>query len=116
MSTASWPATLGAPERAALTDFTGFVRERFGARVRVLQLFGSRARGEGHEDSDLDVLAVVDDLTNAERREVWEYTGDILTKHDVILGGLTMSTAAWRDMHARELRIVGEIARDGVDL
>ncbi|MBK8096833.1 MAG: nucleotidyltransferase domain-containing protein [Planctomycetes bacterium] len=31
-------------------------------------LFGSRARGQGHKDSDLDVLVVIDDLTSAERR------------------------------------------------
>jgi predicted nucleotidyltransferase len=116
MSAASLPATLGATERRALADFTGFVRQRFGPRVRDLRLFGSRARGEGHEDSDLDVLTVVDDLNRHERREVWEYTGDILTNHDVIVGGLTMSTADWLDLRARERRIVTEIDRDGVAL
>lgn len=116
MASAALPPTLSATERAALADFTGFLRSRFGPRIRVLQLFGSRARGEGHEESDLDVLAVIEDLSKTERNAVWEYTGDVLTKHDVVLGGLTMSRDAWRDMHARELRIVEEIARDGVDL
>lgn len=116
MSAASLPATLGATERRALADFTSFLRHRFGGRVRDLRLFGSRARGEGHEDSDLDVLAVIDDLDRHERREAWEYTGDILTAHDVIVGGLTLSTADWLDLRARERRIVAEIDRDGVAL
>jgi predicted nucleotidyltransferase len=114
--TPSLPATLGVTERRALADFTGWLRQRFGARVRDLRLFGSRARGEGDEDSDLDVLAVIDDLTARERREAWEYTGDVLTEHDVILGGMTMSTADWLDLRARERRIVSEIDRDGVPL
>jgi predicted nucleotidyltransferase len=116
MAAASLPATLGASERRALDDFTSFLRHRFGTRVRDLRLFGSRARGEGHEDSDLDVLAVIDDLNRHERREVWEFTGDIMTTHDIIVGGLTLSTADWLDLRARERRIVAEIDSDGVCL
>ncbi len=116
MAASALPPTLGATERRVLTDFAAFLRQRFGDRVRDVRLFGSRARGEGNEDSDLDVLAVVDDLTNQERREVWDRTGDVMTEDHVIVGGLTMSTAAWRNLCARELRIVGEIERDGVPL
>ncbi|MCB9871251.1 MAG: nucleotidyltransferase domain-containing protein [Planctomycetes bacterium] len=116
MSAASLPQTLGAPERAAVAMYVQFVRERFGPRVRALRLFGSRARGEGDEDSDVDVLVVVDELTSAERRDVWYHAGDVLTAHDVIIGGLVLSTASWGDMRARELRIVTEIERDGVTL
>ncbi len=115
-SAAPLPATLGILERRALADFTSFVRRRFGARVRELLLFGSRARGEGHEDSDLDILSVIDDLDRRERREVWEFTGDLMTAHDVIVGGLTLSTAEWLDLRANERRIVAEIDRDGVPL
>jgi uncharacterized protein len=32
-------------------------------RVRKLIIFGSRARGEGGEDSDLDIVALVDEKT-----------------------------------------------------
>jgi predicted nucleotidyltransferase len=92
------PPTLRLSERKALYDFVGWLRSKFGQRVHVLQLFGSRARGEGNEDSDLDVLAVIDDLTSAERREVHEQTGDALTNYDIILGGLYTSTAHWLDM------------------
>jgi predicted nucleotidyltransferase len=113
---ATLPQTLGGTERRALAEFAQWLRDRFGDRLRDLRLFGSRARGEGDEDSDLDVLTVVDDLTPAERRQVFEHTGDLLTAHDVVVGGLTLSTAAWHDLRARELAIVREIDRDGVAL
>jgi uncharacterized protein len=116
MSQSALPETLGITERAALRDFVDWLRSCFGARIHVLLLFGSRARGEGNEDSDLDVLAVIDDLTSAERRQVHEQTGDALTVHDVILGGFYTSTAHWQDMRDRRLRIVDEIDRDGVPL
>ena len=85
-------------------------------RIRDLRLFGSRARGQGHGDSDLDVLAMIDDLTAAERKAVWEYSGDILTNHEVILGGMTLSTQRWRELQDGKRRIVAEIERDGVPL
>ena len=37
---------LGVAERGAISDFEIWLRERFGARIRELSLFGSRARGE----------------------------------------------------------------------
>ncbi|MCA8975169.1 MAG: nucleotidyltransferase domain-containing protein, partial [Planctomycetes bacterium] len=76
MSVADLPSTLGDAERTAIGEFVDFIRGRFGRRVRQLQLFGSRARGEGNEDSDVDILVVIDDLTGGEQREVWHRTGD----------------------------------------
>lgn len=65
-----------AAEKAALEALTTWVRARFGARVSELALFGSRARGEGNEDSDLDVLVAIEGLTSAEAHEVAQFRGD----------------------------------------
>lgn len=107
---------LSASERAALDELTAWVRARFGARLQRLALFGSRARGEGHEESDLDVLVVVDDLTSSEAKEVAHVCGDLLTRHDVIVSAFTAATAHFEHMRARERRIVREIERDGIPL
>jgi predicted nucleotidyltransferase len=39
-------------DRRVLEEFGAAVRARFGPRLRELALFGSRARGEGSEESD----------------------------------------------------------------
>lgn len=41
-------------ERKALEELRTWLEGRFGPRLREVVLFGSRARGEGNEDSDLD--------------------------------------------------------------
>jgi predicted nucleotidyltransferase len=38
-------------------------RQRYGAAVREVRLFGSFARGGAHEDSDVDVAVVLDQET-----------------------------------------------------
>ena len=48
-------------ERAALEKLKTRLRERFGERLVKLVFYGSRARGEGDEESDLDVMAIVRD-------------------------------------------------------
>ena len=52
------PAWLTDAERSRLERFRQRVRALLGPRLVKLCLFGSRARGEGHAESDLDVLVV----------------------------------------------------------
>ena len=46
-------------ENALLTDFAGRVRTLAGTRLARISVFGSRARGGSHADSDLDVAVFV---------------------------------------------------------
>jgi predicted nucleotidyltransferase len=101
-------------EREALAAFRDWVRDRFGERVSDLRLFGSRARGEGHEESDLDVLVVVDGLTWREEREIAQHRGDLLTQHGVWVAPFAVSRERFEQLRRRERRIVSEIDRDGV--
>jgi uncharacterized protein len=100
--------------RAAIEELSALLRRRFGARLMRLVLFGSHARGEATEDSDVDLLVVVEDLTPADAREVDAAVGDILTRRDVLLSPLLLSAARFDELRARERRIVAEIERDGI--
>lgn len=103
-------------EEHALVDFCARVRERFGARVRELRLFGSRARGDAHPDSDIDVCVVIDALTWQEKRDVDGITAEILDVHDVVLAPFLLSTEHMDLLRRRERLIAQEIARDGIAL
>jgi predicted nucleotidyltransferase len=107
---------LCADESAALDALRSRLRARFGARLRELTLFGSRARGEGHEDSDLDVAVVIDGLTSAEGREIAWCCGDLLTEHGVIVSTFAVSLERMEELRRSERLIAREIARDGVPL
>ncbi|MGH3066851.1 MAG: nucleotidyltransferase family protein [Gaiellaceae bacterium] len=59
--TALAEASLSGKERQALARLVPELRNRFGARLRAVWLYGSRARGEEpHPESDIDLLIVVD--------------------------------------------------------
>lgn len=116
MATKALPPTLRAAERTALDELVTFLRQRFGPRVHDLRLFGSRARGEGHEFSDLDVLIAIDDLDSLERGEIWAFSGRMMDRHQVDVGAFTLPTARWRQLQQRGRLIAREIERDGIDL
>lgn len=106
--------TLAPATRTAVEEFSRRVRARFGDRVVKLVLFGSHARGEATEESDVDILVVIDDLTPSDGREIDEIVGDILTRMDVVLSPLVLSAARFAELRARERRIAREINRDGI--
>ncbi len=102
--------------RAAINEFSARMRARFGPRLAQLVLFGSRARGHAADDSDVDILVVVDGLGPDDVREIDAVVGDLLTCTDVLVSPLVLGTARWRELRARERRLVAEIDREGVPL
>ncbi len=52
--------------RALLLAYRGLLQDRFGERLVDVRLFGSRARGDASQDSDVDVAVVVKAISDDE--------------------------------------------------
>lgn len=100
----------------ALSEFAAGVRDMFGDRVVAILLFGSAARGERNEESDLDVAVVVEGLSYAEGTACAHLAGDLLTKYDVIISPFAVSAERMNVLRSRERLIAAEIDRDGIAL
>jgi predicted nucleotidyltransferase len=102
----------------ALARFARAVRDRFGSRVSEIVLFGSYARGEAHEDSDVDVLVVVDDLSAVEEREILDIAYAVKQAMDEWVGlvPVVLSTARVAELRAGGRRLWRDIAVEGVTL
>lgn len=50
--------SLSAQEERIVQTFATSVREQFSQEVRDVLLFGSKARGDHHADSDIDILVI----------------------------------------------------------
>lgn len=102
----------------ALEELRHALSARFGGRLREVVLFGSHARGEAHEESDVDVLVVVDDLTESERSVVFGLAYDVDAAQPEWLGlsPLAYSTEQVAELHRREKLLFRDIAREGIRL
>lgn len=54
-------------EQRLLKAFKQIAKKQLAARLTVYRLFGSWARGDATEESDVDILVVVRDLQRAEK-------------------------------------------------
>jgi uncharacterized protein len=101
----------------ALERYQVSLERAFGDRLREFVLYGSQARGTAHEESDVDVLVVVDDLTEDEHRLAVDLAYDANAAEREIWVGvspLVRSTTAMNDLRDRERLITRNIARDGI--
>ena len=105
---------LPATTSAAIVEFAARVRAGFGPRLTHLVLFGSQARGEATEDSDVDILVVIDHLSPADARAIDAIVGDILTRTDVLLSPLVLSASRFHELRESERLLATEIEREGI--
>lgn len=103
-------------ERLAVEAFTTAVRGRLGRDLLELRLFGSRARGEGTEESDLDVAVIVTATALERKREIQDLAFDIGLEHSVLLAPLVLSDEQLAVLRARELRLAADLEREGIPL
>jgi predicted nucleotidyltransferase len=99
----------------ALRRYRHELDRRLPGKLRRLTVFGSMARGQAHEASDVDVLVLLDEPTFAERRDALDLAGSIGLEHDLVLAPVVLSLREWSELERRERALPREIARDGVD-
>ncbi len=85
--------------------------ERYrGLGLRLLVLFGSRARGDHHEDSDIDVLVVADRLPR-DPREAYEILAD---PEEPLLHPIGLPTDAFLEALREARPFILEALEDGI--
>jgi uncharacterized protein len=100
----------------ALDAYAARLRARFGGRLRAIVLFGSWARGEADEDSDVDILVQVDGLSP---REALDAAGDVaavILATNVPLAPVLMSTERVQVLRAAERGFVAAVDAEGIVL
>lgn len=102
--------------RLALTAYAERLRPIFGERLLELRLFGSFARGEAHEDSDVDVLVVVEGLTDLEIGVVAGEAAPIIQQSGLALAPLPMSSARLATLRQQRVGLATSLDRDGIAL
>ena len=90
--------SLDIPEgkRRAIEAFVRELRERYGERVKRVILFGSVARGDYHEESDIDVLVIADEV---DLRDISRIATRILLRHGEVISPIVRSE---EDFQARK--------------
>ena len=101
---------------ATLAEYSRRMSARFGARLRFVRLFGSWARAEAHECSDLDVAVVVAGLTREEWSAAVGEAYDVDPDADFPLAPFVVSAEHFDELLRRGRLIAADIVNEGMPL
>ena len=84
--------------------------------VFELRVFGSRARGNATEESDLDVLVVVDRLDHSTEKYISECAWEAGFHADVLIMPVAVSIGTVKNGPLRESVFIKNVYREGVSV
>lgn len=90
------------------------LRRRYGDEVLDVRLFGSFARGEADEDSDVDVAVVLESADWETRRNVIDLATDTGLAHDLLISPTVFDRATYETWRRQERALVLDIEAEGV--
>jgi predicted nucleotidyltransferase len=99
MSTVNSAVRSPSEVRSILAEFRLGLESLYGARLCGLYLFGSYARDEAEPESDIDVLIVLDQVSNypGEVDRTGSLASELSLRHGLSLSRVFLSQRAWAE-------------------
>jgi predicted nucleotidyltransferase len=101
-------------DRTIVEKFKSLVSQR--VKVHEVTVFGSRARGDATEESDLDVLVVVDYLDHSLERYISDCAWEAGFPEDVIIIPIAISLDTLKNSPIRESVFIKNVYQEGVSV
>lgn len=103
-------------EQQALTRFKVALQSLLGDNLLSLRLFGSRVRGEGTEESDLDILVLVKKKDRALCRRIVEESLEVDLAFEINLAPTILSADEYRQNQDYGTPFYRNVESEGVSL
>jgi len=103
-------------EQIALNRFLTQVHELFNDDYRSAVLFGSKARGDFHAESDIDVALFLRRVDRQIKRAIYDIATEIFLETEIEIAPLIFQLDQYEQMRADGYPIVHEIERCKVTL
>ena len=103
-----------ASRRALAEQFARHLKETYGSRIDRILLFGSVARGEDREDSDIDLLVVTSEPTLDLQWDIGRDVTDTLASEGLLVSALVVTAKEW--LEARDTLFGRRVRTEGLAL
>lgn len=100
----------------ALTDLKKSLEDFLGDRLLRMVLFGSTARGDYRNESDVDIALIIRGLSRELKHQILDRVAEIELENLMPLSVLVFSEEEFNRLKKRERRIALDIEREGFPL
>jgi predicted nucleotidyltransferase len=107
---------LAIEENRMLTELKGTLKEKLGDRMERIVIFGSKARGDYDEESDIDLAIIVRGLTRELKNYILDIIAGLEMKYLIPLSALVISKEDFERLKKRERRIALDIENEGIQV
>ena len=108
--------TLEPAEQVWLDEYRTALRTRHPGVVARLVIYGSKARGDAHADSDIDVLLVVNDDAGHLKRPLRKIGYDLAAEGYAVPSIFAYTRQEWDDLKRRGYPFQQAVEREGVSV
>ena len=108
--------TLSAKEKSVLKQFKACLEQALGDQLIELKLFGSKARGDGRPDSDVDVLVIVATDDWHIRDKVYDVATDMLLQVDICISPKVISKSRFVQLCKEGTSFIHNVSKDAISI
>ena len=101
-------------DEQAINAFVEKLLESCEIKITAVYLFGSQARGEGQEDSDIDILIIADKSDWRLKHQISHIAADIGLEYDVLIDSHVMQENRWQEIGTAGYRFYKNVVTEGV--
>jgi len=107
---------LTSSEEKALREFSLRIKNALNKDLFDLKLFGSKSKGKFHDESDIDILIIVNNRNEQILDIISEILLDVELKYDSRLSPVVLTVSEFLQNQKHQTLFFHEVARDGVTL
>jgi len=112
----AWPSLATPQQRAATAELMNRLIVRYRGIILRIVLFGSVARGDFTNNSDIDLLIVTDTASPDLDWDISGISARVSLEYDVIIQPHVYSRALWENLRARGRPLPRNVEKEGVEL
>jgi len=107
---------LNSSEEKALNKFSSKIKSVLGKNLFDLKLFGSKSTGKFHDESDIDVLVIVNKRDEQTLDAISDALLDIELEYDSRISPVVLTTVEFLQNQKYQTLFYHEVMRNGVTL
>ena len=103
-------------EENAVKEFNQKLRSFAGDNIKQILLFGSKARGDFHKESDIDLFVLASEVDPLLRKQAARNVTEVLLKYGVLISPKLIPEINYSNQKRLQTAFIRNIEKDGLNI